>query len=158
MRGLQRPEYQSDEKDIGTREAFEWSAKVDAPGQANWYKGPKSYWTERFARDDDGISFAEEDRDRGSLLNHYRRLLALRRAHPAFAGGSQRIVDSAPNVLVIDRSGGGERLLIVANLSDAPASYRTTGRDLLSGANVRGALRLAPYQATVVRVTRARPA
>jgi alpha-amylase len=158
MRGLQRPEYQSDEKDIGTREAFEWSAKVEAPGQANWYKGPKSYWTERFARDDDGVSLAEEDGDRGSLLNHYRKLLALRRTHPAFADSGQRIVDSAPNILVVERSGGGERLLIVANLSDAPASYLITGRDLLSGANVRGALRLAPYQATVVRVTRARPA
>ena len=41
MRGIQRPEYKSDEKDIGTREAFEWSAKIEAQGEATWYKGPE---------------------------------------------------------------------------------------------------------------------
>ena len=152
MRGLQRPEYKSDEKDIGTREAFEWSARVEAPGQANWYKGPKTYWTERFARDNDGISVAEEDRNPNSLLNHYRKLLALRHAHSSFADGDQHILDSAPNVLGIERSAGGERLLIVANLSDAPADYKASGTDLLSGARVNGAVRLQPYQATVIQL------
>ena len=55
--------------------------KVEFPGEAIWYKGQKTYWTERFARDDDGVSVAEEDRDPKSLLNHYRGLLqAARRA------------------------------------------------------------------------------
>ncbi len=153
MRGLQRPEYSSDEKDIGTREAFEWSPKVEAPGQANWYKGPRSYWTQRYARDDDGISVAEEEGDPRSLLDHYRKLLALRRAHRAFADGEQRILDSAPNVLAIERSGGGERLVIVANLSHAPANYPISGVDCLDGTSINGALRLQPYQATVVQIT-----
>ncbi len=150
MRGLQRPEYKSDEKDIGTREAFKWSARVEAPGQANWYQGPKRYWTQRFARDDNGISVAEEDGDDASLLNHYRRLLKLRAAHPALVTGNQRIRKSNRDVLVVERAGGGERLLIIANLSASPARYVTTGKDLLSGARVRGDLRLEPYQATVV--------
>src|SRR3546814_987297 len=33
MRGKQRPEYKTDEKDIGPREAFEWEADVNAPGE-----------------------------------------------------------------------------------------------------------------------------
>jgi alpha-amylase len=151
MRGVQRPEYKSDEKDIGTREAFEWSAKVEAPGQATWYKGPKTYWTERAAKDDDGISVAEQDKDPASLLNHYRRLFALRAAHPALHSGAQRILDSAESMLAVERSGGGERLLIVANLSDKPAVYRIAGHDLLSGKEVGGDLRLAPYEATLIR-------
>jgi glycosidase len=150
MRGLQRPEYKSDEKDIGTREAFEWSARVEAPGQANWYKGPKSYWTERFARDNDGISVAEEDSDPASLLNHYRRLMKLRADHPALRSGSQRVDPNGGNMLVVERGSGREKLLIIANLSDQTAEYLVSGRDLLSGSTVHG-LHLKPFQATVVR-------
>jgi glycosidase len=153
MRGIQRPEYKSDEKDIGTREAFEWSAKVEAPGEAIWYKGPKSYWTKRAARDDDGISVVEEDRDPGSLLNHYRKLLTLRRTHPAIRDGDQRILETAPNLLAIERSAPGERLLIVANLSDKPASYAVSGRDLLTDSNFSGELHLGPYAATVLQLS-----
>jgi glycosidase len=153
MRGIQRPEYKSDEKDIGTREAFEWSDKVEAPGEATWYKGRKSYWTERLARDDDGVSVAEEDHNPNSLLNHYRKLLELRRTHPALIDGDQRVLETAPNLLAIDRSAGGERLLIVANLSDKPMSYAVDGRDLLAEARVSGELHLAPYAATVLHLS-----
>jgi glycosidase len=150
MRGALRPEYKSDEKDIGDREAFEWSAKTEAAGQANWYKGPKSYWTERFAKDDDQVSVAEEDRDPNSLLNHYRKLLALRRTHPAITG-DQHVLDSPPSILAVERSADGERLLIVADLSEKPASYRVSGRDLLSGRLVTGDLHLKPFESTVIR-------
>jgi glycosidase len=151
MRGKPREEYKSDEKDIGDREAFKWSARTETPGQANWYKGPKSYWTERFARDNDGISVAEEDRDPRSLLNHYRRLLKIRAANPALRSGSQRVLPTDGNILAVERSGSGEDLLIVANLSAQAADYSVSGRDLLSGNPVRGTLRLQPYQATIIR-------
>ncbi len=151
MRGKQRSEYKSDEKDIGDREAFKWSAKTEAPGQANWYKGPKSYWTERFARDNDGVSVQEEDRDPGSLLNHYRRLLRLRAMHAALRSGDQHVVAAPANILAVERSASGEDLLIVCNLSDQAADYPLDGVDLLSGASVHGKLRLGPYQSTIVR-------
>jgi glycosidase len=150
MRGIQRPEYKSDEKDIGTREAFRWSAKVEAPGQANWYKGPKTYWTERAARDHDGVSVAEEDGDPKSLLNHYRKVLQLRKDHLAITDGDQRVLDSPPNILAVERSGGGERMVIIANLSARPATCRVSGHDLLAGTDVRTQLRLRPYQSTVI--------
>lgn len=151
MRGKPRPEYKSDEKDIGDREAFEWSARTEAPGEADWYKGPKSYWTERFARDHDGISVQEEDRDPASLLNHYRRLLKLRAGHAALRSGAQRILPSAPDILEIERSGSGERLVIVANLCGKTADAHIRGKDLLTGKPVRGSVHLAPFQATLVR-------
>jgi len=40
--------------------------------------------------------------------------------------------------------------LVVANLSDRPAEYLVSGRDLLTGKPVHG-LHLKPYQATVIR-------
>lgn len=154
MRGRPRDEYKSDEKDIGDREAFEWGATTEAPGQANWYKGPKSYWTERFAKDNDGISVAEEDHDAHSLLNHYRRLLALRKTHPALISGEQHIVPSAADILAVERSGTNERILIVANLSAKPARYAVTGRDLLCGGRIAGSLALKPYETRVVGIKR----
>lgn len=152
MRGAPRPEYKSDEKDIGDREAFEWSASTEAPAQANWYKGPKTYWTKRFAKDHDGISVAEEDGDPKSLLNHYRRLLALRRAHPALSSGDQQLLVSSPGILAIQRSKGAERLLIIANLSGKASIYRVSGRDLLAGRTLGGNIRLAAYQSSVVQL------
>jgi glycosidase len=150
MRGVPRDEYKSDEREIPMREAFEWSAKTEAPGQATWYKAPKSYWTKRFAKDDDGVSVAEQDTDPASLLNHYRRLIALRKAHAAFASGAQRVVPASGNILIVERAGRGERLLIVANLSGRSAEYLISGHDLLKGSRVNG-LHLKPFQATVIR-------
>jgi alpha-amylase len=150
MRGALRPEYQSDEKDIGDREAFEWRASSEAPGQANWYKGSKSYWTKRFAKDHDGVSLEEEDKNPSSLLNHYRRLLKLRAAHPALRSASQRVLPSPARILEIERSGAGEDLLIIANLSSDPSDLAISGRDLLSGRRIQR-LHLAPFAASVVR-------
>lgn len=155
MRGRQRPEYKTDEKDIGTREAFEWSADPDAPGEANWYRGPKSYWTERFAQKDDGVSVAEETGDPHSLLALYRRLLALRRTNDVLRHGDQKVLVGPPGLLLVERSLGGKRFLIVSNLSDHPASYRPDGAfasaDLLGTASAAGAaLTLAPYQSALL--------
>lgn len=152
MRGKPRDEYKSDEREIGMREAFRWTNKVEAPGQANWYKGPKSYWTDRFAKDDDGISAAEEDRNPTSLLNHYRRLLKLRADHLALRSGSQRIIPTDNNILVVERRSGTERLLIVANLSEEPAEFRTDGRELLSGRAINGRLKLGAFSASIVHL------
>jgi glycosidase len=150
MRGEARPKYKSDEKDIGNREAFEWSTKVEAAGQANWYRGPKTYWTQRFARDDDGISVAEQDHDAESLLNHYRRVLGLRAVHPALRSESQRVLDAPGDLLVVERTSGDEEMLIVANLSGKSASYPATGCDLLANKAIVGRFELKPYQATVI--------
>jgi glycosidase len=151
MRGKPWSEYKSDEKDIGDREAFRWSATSDAPGEANWYKSSKSYWTQRFARDNDGVSVEEEAHDPHSLLNHYRRLLKLRATNPALRSGEQHVIAAPNQILAVERASPGEHLLILANLSAAGAEFHTKGKDLLSGNVVRGSLRLAPYEATIIR-------
>jgi alpha-amylase len=150
MRGTMRDEYKSDEREIGAREAFRWTAKVEAAGEATWYKGPKGYWAQRFAKDDDGVSVAEQDGDPNSLLNHYRRLLKLRATYPAFRNGAERVIPTSDNFLIVERSIGREKVLIVANLSDKSAEYLVSGRDLLSGKSVHG-LHLRPFQTAVVR-------
>ena len=150
MKGQVRSEYQSDEKDIGNREAFKWTANGEAPGEANWYKGPKSYWTARFARDHDGISVEEEDRDKGSLLNLYRQLLKIRASHPALRTGTERTLATPDDILAIERRGSREKLMLIANLSPSNRDFPVSGRDLLTEKTVRGELHLAPFQATLI--------
>ena len=151
MKGGPRGEYKSDEKDIGDREAFKWNRVSEAPGEAIWYKGTNSYWTERFENDNDGVSVEEEEGDPSSLLNHYRRLLAIRAKHPALRSSQQRVLGAPGPILAVERSDGHDHLLILANLSPHPADYRVSGKDLLTGKPVYQRLQLAPFEATIVQ-------
>lgn len=150
MRGVQDMSYETDEKDVGIREAFEWEAKADAPIHANWYRNARErYWTGKHSMDDDGISVQEQDADPSSLLNCYRRLLDLRKTNPALSHGSLTIVEGAPELLIVERALDGARFRLVANLSDRPVTYDPAGPvDLLGGMDET----LAPYQTALFEV------
>ncbi|HEX8670209.1 MAG TPA: alpha-amylase family glycosyl hydrolase [Allosphingosinicella sp.] len=148
MRGTTREAADDDSKDIGNREAMEWEASVEAPGHAHWYKGGGTPWTERFVRDHDGISVAEQERDPASLLAFYRRLLALRRTEPALTGAGQTVLAAPGPVLAVERGAGAGRLIIVANLSPAPAALPIQGEDLLGGGRPA---QLRPWQLVLLR-------
>lgn len=154
MRGANDAGYTTDEFNIPVREAFKWSATDSSPGQALWYKRPgERYWDQRYARDHDGVSVDEEDGNPASLLGHYRKLLALRAAHPALSRGTQRVLDAPVGMLAVERMIDGERLVIIANLSgaqaDAPA-LAGDGPDLISGTRVA----LRPWQTALYRPAR----
>lgn len=152
MRGAIDKGYDSDESGIPVREAFKWAAVDAAPGQAIWYRRPgERFWDQRYARDYDGISVEEQTGQAQSLLTRYRTLAALRRAHAALRTGTQRVLDSAPGLLVVERSGSGERFVIVANLTSKIVSYDGPGagqNDLIAG----GGAQLQPWQTILVRV------
>jgi oligo-1,6-glucosidase/alpha-glucosidase len=63
---------------------------------------------------------AAQSRDERSLLTLYRRLLQLRRDHPALAVGDFALVASDADVLSYERRHDGRRLLIALNLADQP--------------------------------------
>jgi alpha-glucosidase len=62
--------------------------------------------------------------DPDSMLSHYRRLLAFRRAHPALRRGSIAIVESPEDVLALRREAEGERILCAFNLGPKTSSFR----------------------------------
>jgi glycosidase len=125
MKGVQLHGPATDGNDIPVREAFRWTRKVEGPGSATWYRGSESWWTHRYARDDDGISVAEQDGRPGSLLEYYRQLLRLRRSHAELLRGGQRIVPTdAPRLLVVSRELGGHQSLLVINCSGDPLRAR----------------------------------
>ncbi len=61
---------------------------------------------------------AAQGRDSDSLLSLYRSLLSLRRRHDALAIGNFVLLDSADDVLAVERQRNGERLLIALDLSE----------------------------------------
>jgi glycosidase len=152
MRGAMDAGYPTDENHIPVREAFKWSAVDSAPGQALWYRRPgERYWDQRYARDHDGISVAEQADNPASLLARYRTLAGLRQAHPALRSGAQRVLESPPGLLMIERRDDRETFLIVSNLTAGavtpplPAGH---GPDLIAGSS--GALK--PWQTAVYRL------
>ena len=97
-------------------------------------------------------SVAAQQRDPASTANLYRRLLALRRAHPALVRGAQRVLgaeDGLPDgVLGFERSIDGETLITLAEMSGRSAplpSELWNGRTVLIDSVADGAREAAPF-------------
>ncbi len=152
MKGRQNKSWGTDANDIPVREAFEWTGKGDSSGSATWYRGTDPWWTDRYAKDGDGISVEEEARDPTSLLSFYRRLLALRRERAELVSGDERVIATdREDVLAVLRVTTGHASLLLVNLADSartvvvqrdslPDGLRGRRlRDLLTGAAERRA-------------------
>lgn len=103
------------------------------------------------------INAAAQEGDRGSTLNHYRRLIALRARTPALVYGAYAdIAPDHPRIYAFTRTLGAERTLTVINFSGTPARWSPLAapRAVLVDSHGRppkdGAL--APWQATVYRL------
>ena len=65
---------------------------------------------------------ARQRGDLGSLFHLYRRLIDLRRRHPALATGGYLLIEAEGDILMIVREQDAERFLVVLNFSSSPAS------------------------------------
>jgi glycosidase len=120
MRGRIDPKIKSDGAHIGLREAYRWSADLDAPGSAIWYRGDAAAWGSRFDRSNDGVSLAEEQGKPDSLYTFYRTLLALRAARPELRQGDQQLLcDDGSTAVCVLRSMDGREVLVLANTGAA---------------------------------------
>jgi glycosidase len=107
-----------------------------------WMGEPKAGFTtgtpwEMINADYTTINVAAQAGDPTSLLEHYRRLIALRNTHPALSAGATRLVDSESRKIVsFLRVSGGEAILVIINIDDQPASdyALTLDKGPLSGA------------------------
>lgn len=120
MRGRIDAKVKSDGAHIGLREAYRWSADLDSPGSAIWYRGDATAWGHRFNRSNDGVSLGEEQGKPDSLYTFYRTLLALRAARPELRQGDQRLLcDDGSTAVCVLRSMDGREVLILANTGAA---------------------------------------
>lgn len=64
-----------------------------------------------------------QERDPASTLHFARRMIALRKAHPALRTGNIRFLDAPAGLLAFERTEGDETLRCVFNLGHAPADH-----------------------------------
>lgn len=110
-----------------------------------WEPGPSAGFSDgtpwqAFSTDDPVISVASQWDEPGSLLETYRRLIALRRAHPALDVGATEVLDAqVSGVVAFVRTFAGDRVAVFANVSgrDAVIDLETLG--LVPGASLEGA-------------------
>ena len=104
---------------------------------------------------------ASERADADSLLNLYRRLVALRRTRPALTRGSYRTVTASDDLLAYMREADGERVLVALNFGAAEAKLpsKYLGTVLLStdcvqgGRSLDGSLTLRGHAGAVVALS-----
>lgn len=77
--------------------------------------------------------------DTTSLLNVYRRLIALRRSSPALTHGAYHPVAASGDLLVFMRAHGAERLLVALNLGAEPVAFE------LKDGNLKGRLLISSF-------------
>jgi alpha-glucosidase len=103
-----------------------------------WDDGPQAGFTTArpwlpLSGDHAARNVAMLDADPRSTLNLYRKLIALRRAHRALSVGAFRLRAVDDDVLIYERSSGGESLVVALNLSshDRPLPEALTGASVL---------------------------
>lgn len=96
------------------------------------------------------VQAAEADPD--SVLHYYRRLLKLRKAEPALAGGTFRAAETAGSpVFAYTRTLGDDEIQVACNLSAEQQESPFSGGTLLLGNYPEGSGPLRPYEARVIR-------
>jgi alpha-glucosidase len=104
----------------GCRTPMPWDA--DAP-QLGFTKGTP--WLP-LGPEHRGLAVSRQDPDEGSPLNYARRFLAARKQHPALNTGDMQFVACDAPVLAFTRTGAGERMLCIFNMSRKRASFQST--------------------------------
>ena len=131
----------------GCRAPIPWTTAADHgwPGSPPWLP---------WAPEPDRRNVEALRADPASILNLYRRLLALRRASPALHLGAQVVLPSPDGSLIVARDAPGDRKLVLVNFTASslvvPASGMVTlASDGAAGGTPYGGV-LAPQQALVL--------
>ncbi|CAN7180288.1 beta-galactosidase BglA [Mesorhizobium sp. LjRoot246] len=97
--------------------------------------------------------------DENSLLEHYRRFLTFRRAHPALAKGDITFIESEGDTVAFTRRAGNEQVVCVFNLGATPTEVDLGGRSLqplpghgFPGQASSGSIKLGGYGAWFGRI------
>ncbi len=140
----------------GCRTPMVWTS---GGNHAGFSSGHKSWLP--VPRQHKALSVEVQEADDGSLLNHYRRMIAFRNAHPAVIEGGLTFVDMEEDVLAFIRDKGKERLLFVFNMRRGPQDValpaHVSVKEVLalpgcSGRVEKGHLRLGALDGCCMRV------
>jgi alpha-glucosidase len=105
----------------------------------------------------------DQRRDSTSLLQLYRRLIALRRTRPALLFGAYRPIAATGDLLMFVRELAGERLLVALNLGGEPTTATFTSEQVVgccvlsshldrADETVRDSIVLRPHEGAIIEV------
>jgi alpha-glucosidase len=104
------------------------------------------------------------EQDRNSILHLYRKLIALRRKHPALIDGETRSITADQNLLRYERIGGDERLLVLLNLGHCVIQAAAEAGNVIAatgsyreGERVENSIELRDSEALLIKIEQ-RPA
>ncbi len=139
----------------GCRTPMQWT-----PGAGAGFTTSDEPWLP-FTSEADRLNVASELPDPGSMLNLYRRLLALRTGEPALShGGYDAILDVPGGVLAYLRSGDGDPFAVALNFTAEPCVVELDRGGVVAvstdpardGAEVGPSLELRPDEGVVIRL------
>lgn len=140
------------------RTPFQWSNTTNAGFTTGkpWIKVNPNYKT---------INAETQDKDPRSVLNYFRKIVALRKIHPALIYGKYTLLDkNNPGVYAYLREGEGERMLVVLNFTahNAKAAVNVNPKNaamLICNYNTtpafnKSGITLKPYEAVVYKLAK----
>jgi len=99
------------------------------------------------------------EQDRNSILHLYRKLIALRRTHPALVDGDIRLVTAEGDLLRYERSAGHDRFLILLNLGHVSVQASAEAGNILAatdavrhGERVSNFVELRPSEGLLIMI------
>lgn len=137
--------------DENIREPFDWYAKAEGPGMTDlrlWTTN-KPVYTQAF----DGISVEEQEKETTSLLNHYRKLIRIRKEHPAFFNGKYERLDTPEGTYGYSVEEDAYLLWVIHNYQNRKHTILVDGDavELLSDQKVEGKVEINPLETIIVK-------
>jgi alpha-glucosidase len=99
-----------------------------------------------------GVTVADQKLDPASLLSEYRRLIALRKAHPALLEGAyEELMSDHETVFAFRRLHREGNVGVYLNLSDSPSPIQAAPGEILYETGADGTDRLGPFSIRIVQ-------
>ena len=106
------------------------------------------------------VNVAQMEREDNSIMQLYRNLIQTRQTYRTLVSGKLAGVHAENHVLRYERSGHGQRLLVVLNMAPEPAQVAVSGSGTVlistqldrEGSEVRGPIDLRAAEGLVVRM------
>ena len=126
------------------RTPMQWSKEINAGFTQGrpWLKVNPNYPV---------INVEEEEEDENSVLNHYRKMIRLRKENKALIYGDFHQLKTSKNFFVYYREKDNERFLVIINLTDKVRDPFTIDAKLLASNYHTNSNKIRPYEANVYK-------
>lgn len=138
------------------REPMDWYASAEGTGMTDMSKW--SYVKSMNTKANDGISVEEQEQDENSLLNHYKKLIRIRKENPLIFTG--RIKNSNVPALTAYEIYGDGYDYVIKVIHNGNAQAKTVNvepgvMELMSGQKTKGEqLEIAPFTSIILKVAK----